>query len=74
MNVNYTYSKLRREYGRQCRFSKCGPKVLENIKPDPSLEDQWIMENPVNRSTNKGVQWSEHEVSNLFIFTTARPQ
>lgn len=68
MNPNFTYSKFRREFGRQCRFSKCGPKVLENIAPDPSQEDQWLPEDPVNKSTNNGIEWSEHEASHMFWF------
>jgi len=63
MNINYTYSKLRREFGKQCRFSKCGPTVLENLMPDPSLEEQWLPQNPINKSTNNSIEWAEHEVS-----------
>lgn len=64
MNTNYTYSKLRREYGRQCSFVKSGPTVLVNVTPEPGLEEQlWSPENPVDKSTNKGNDWSEHEVT-----------
>lgn len=62
MYTNYTYSKLRREFGRHCRFTKCGPKVLENLMPDPGLSDDWLSKNPVDKGTNIGVDWSEHEV------------
>jgi len=63
MNANYTYSKLRREYGRQCSFVKSGPTVLANVTPEPGTEEQlWSPENPVDKSTNKGNDWSEHEV------------
>jgi len=63
MNANYTYSKLRREYGRQCSFVKSGPIVLVNVTPEPGTEEQlWSPENPVDKSTNKGIDWSEHEV------------
>lgn len=69
MEANYTYTKSRREFGKQCRFSDHGPIVLVNITPDPSLDEQWIQKNPVNKSTNKGVQWSEHEVTiNIKIY------
>lgn len=63
MEVNYTYSKHRREFGKQCRFTDYGPIVLTSVMPDLSLEDQWIPKNPVNKSTNNSVQWSEHEVA-----------
>lgn len=75
MFSNYTYAKLRREYGKQCRFSKCGPIVLENLMPDPSQEEQWLPKNPINKSTSKTIDWSEHEVtyldlpdSGIFVF------
>lgn len=67
MYNNYTYGKFRRDYGRQCRFTKTGPIVSVNLMPDPSLEEQWVPKNPVNRSTNKGIEWSEHEVSTTFF-------
>lgn len=67
MYTNYTYNKLRREYGKQCRFNKCGPNILENLMPDPSLEEQWLSKNPINKCTNKSIEWSEHEVQLYFI-------
>ncbi|XP_050528692.1 dynein intermediate chain 3, ciliary-like isoform X4 [Daktulosphaira vitifoliae] len=65
MYSNFTYAKLRREFGRQCVFSKWGPRFLENLLPDSNLEYQWITKNPCNRSTNLGVDWSEHEVNTI---------
>lgn len=62
MYSNYTYGKFRREYGKQCRFNKWGPIMLEDIKPDPELEKQWIPKNPINKATNIGIEWSEHDV------------
>jgi len=68
MNTSYTYSKLRREYGRQCSFIKSGPTVLVNVTPEPGLEEQmWSPENPVDKSTNKGNDWSEHEVISIML-------
>ncbi|CAH1736392.1 unnamed protein product [Aphis gossypii] len=68
MNTSYTYSKLRREYGRQCSFVKSGPTVLVNVMPEPGLEEQmWSPENPVDKSTNKGTDWSEHEANTVRV-------
>lgn len=64
MHATYSYSKCRREFGRQCRFNKSGPTVLVDLPPDAGPEDQWLSENPVERSTNDGIDWSEHEASN----------
>jgi len=68
MYTNYTYSKFRREFGKQCRFNKCGPIVLENLMPDPNLEEQWFSKNLVNKCTNKSIEWSEHEVSIVIFY------
>uniref|UniRef100_A0A2S2Q9G9 Dynein intermediate chain 2, axonemal n=1 Tax=Sipha flava TaxID=143950 RepID=A0A2S2Q9G9_9HEMI len=67
MEINYTYSKRRREFGKQIRFGDHGPVVLACVMPDPSLEEQWVHEDPVNRSTNNGVQWSEHEANTVRV-------
>lgn len=68
MHSNYTYSKCRRDYGKQCRFSKWGPKVLEDMKPDAELEKNWLLKNPINKETDCGVEWSEHDVRKRFDF------
>lgn len=65
MDTNYTYVKSRREFGKQCRFSNVGPTVLYNLMPDPSQEEQWLLRNPIDKNTQEGIEWSEHEVSRI---------
>lgn len=62
MYTSYTYGKFRHEFGKQCRFSKSSSTVLVNLLPDLNQEELWIPKNPVNKSTNKSVELSEHEV------------
>lgn len=68
MHTNYSYTKLRREYGKQCKFGKWGPKVLENLLPDAKLEENWIEENICDNETCKGIEWSAHDVNNCCFF------
>ncbi|KAL4134935.1 hypothetical protein QTP88_006615 [Uroleucon formosanum] len=61
----YTYEKKRSEYGKQCRFHNDGPTMLINMMPDPSLEEDWIQRNPVDKTTNETNKWSEHEANTI---------
>lgn len=63
MNTTYAYGKFRREFGKQCRFSKRGPIVLEDLTPDIEQCDQWITRNTLNQSVGVSVDWSACEVS-----------
>ncbi|XP_050529804.1 dynein intermediate chain 3, ciliary-like [Daktulosphaira vitifoliae] len=65
MHANYSYTKLRREYGKQCKFNKWGPKILENVLPDMKLEENWIKDNVCDSETCKGVEWSAHDVNTI---------
>lgn len=67
MEINYTYVKSRREFGKQCRFSNWGPTTLVNCLPDLNEEEQWLLRNPIDKSTQKGVELSEHQVSKCNI-------
>lgn len=72
MFTNYTYGKFRRQFGKQCRFSKFGPAVLENLMPEPRHGDQWLDKNPVDKSTGNSVEWSLHEVCDIFGSRTCK--
>ncbi|XP_050439992.1 dynein intermediate chain 3, ciliary-like [Adelges cooleyi] len=65
MYSSYTYAKCRREYGRQCKFNNWGPKLLENLIPEPGLEEQWIAKNPCHRSTLIAVDMSLHDINTI---------
>lgn len=61
--MTYAYGKFRREYGKQCRFSKYGPNLNEDLMSDAEQESQWIMRKVLNKPVGIGVDWSECEVS-----------
>jgi dynein intermediate chain 2 len=62
MDMQYVYSKKRSEFGRQCLFVDDGPKLMENIMPNKELLNEYIVKNPVSRSTQCSNVLAEHEV------------
>ncbi|XP_067145077.1 dynein intermediate chain 3, ciliary-like [Centruroides vittatus] len=49
MNINYIYTKKRRQFGRPCNFTDHGPDILVDIKPDVSLRDNFVQASRINR-------------------------
>lgn len=60
MDIQYTYQKKRIEFGRQCLFSDKGPDVLDNYLPDKKLFKEFILKDPVSRSTQCAPVQAEH--------------
>ncbi|XP_009870687.1 PREDICTED: dynein intermediate chain 2, axonemal, partial [Apaloderma vittatum] len=63
MEIIYTYTRKRSEFGRPCNFSDSPAKVNVDILPEPSLADDFILRNPVCSSVQHGSDMSEHEVN-----------
>ena len=61
------YTKKRAEFGRQCNFSDRPAELHVDIPPDPSLAENFIERNPVDRGTQCVQEMSEHEVSLLTL-------
>ena len=62
MEIVYVYTKKRSEFGRQCMFSDRPAELHVDIPPDPSLADNFIERNPVERGTQCIQEMSEHDV------------
>ncbi|XP_049779568.1 dynein axonemal intermediate chain 2 [Schistocerca cancellata] len=65
MDLQYSYTKKRYEFGRPYYFQDDGPKVLENILPCKSGMDDYITKNPVNSTAQYGTILAEHEVNTV---------
>ncbi|GLH09036.1 Cytoplasmic dynein 1 intermediate chain, partial [Gryllus bimaculatus] len=59
----FVYTRKRSDFGRQCLFSDEGPKLVENIVPDKTINAEYILKDPVDRSIQMGVMLSEHEAN-----------
>ena len=63
MEIVYVYTKKRSEFGRQPIFTDRPPELCVNIRPDPSLKDDYIRRDPVDTAVQYTPDMSEHEVN-----------
>jgi dynein intermediate chain 2, axonemal len=63
MDIVYVYTKKRAEFGRQCNFTDQPAKLQVDIPPDPSLAQNFIERNPVDRGIQCVQEMSEHDVN-----------
>ncbi|KAK6628851.1 hypothetical protein RUM43_002667 [Polyplax serrata] len=63
MDIDYVYTKLRRNFGRQCFHCDDGPKLIDDIKSDKSFMEKYIYKNPVDKGTQFGNIMSENQVN-----------
>lgn len=61
MNVNYTYTKKRQQFGKQCNFSNY-QKVEADIKPHSEYINNYIRVDPSTQGTQCSKIYSLHEV------------
>lgn len=67
MDVTYTYTKKRSEFGRQCIFVDDGPRIVEDIKPDKKEMEEYIFINPMSKAVQCRSEQAEDEVKNSQI-------
>ncbi|KAM6899967.1 dynein axonemal intermediate chain 2 [Xenentodon cancila] len=63
MEIVYVYTKLRREFGRQCLFSDRREEVVVDIHPDPALSRQFIQKTHREKALQTCPEMSEHQVN-----------
>ncbi|NXW93880.1 DNAI2 protein, partial [Alopecoenas beccarii] len=63
MEITYTYTRKRSEFGRHCNFTDWPARVTVDIPPDPSMADNFIPQDPVNVAIQHSYDMSEHEVN-----------
>lgn len=62
MEITYTYTRKRSEFGRHCNFTDWPARVTVDIPPDPSMADNFIPQDPVDVAIQHSYDMSEHEV------------
>ena len=72
MEIVYVYTKKRSEFGRQCNFTDRAAELHVDIVPDPTLMDNYIEKNPVDRPVQCSQEMSEHEVNTERFETDSR--
>uniref|UniRef100_G3VY15 Dynein axonemal intermediate chain 2 n=1 Tax=Sarcophilus harrisii TaxID=9305 RepID=G3VY15_SARHA len=63
MEIVYVYVKRRSEFGKQCNFSDRQAELSIDIPPNPELNEQFIVRDPVDRGIQCSYDMSEHEVN-----------
>lgn len=46
MELAHIYTKLRKDFGKHCKFTAVQADILESIPPSPAYESNYIMRNP----------------------------
>ena len=60
-NMQYTYTKKRLQFGRQCNFTNyC--KVEADIKPYAGYTNHYVQIDPLTQGTQCSKIYSDHEV------------
>lgn len=62
MEISYSYTRKRSEFGRPCAFSDRPAEITVDIPPDPSMASDFILRNPVDTAVQHTCDMSEHEV------------
>ncbi|XP_018577180.1 dynein intermediate chain 3, ciliary-like [Anoplophora glabripennis] len=65
MEVQYAYQKKRSEFGRQCLFSDRGPELIDNFPSDKQLHKNFLLRDPVSRSTQCAPIQAEHYLNTM---------
>lgn len=67
MDIDYVYTKLRKNFGRQCFHFDEGPKLVDDIKPDKTFMEKYIFKNPVDKGTQFGHMMSENQINTFRV-------
>ncbi|CAH0397868.1 unnamed protein product [Chilo suppressalis] len=70
MDINYTYNKLRKNYGRQPMFCEAPVQLLDSIDPDVTEQKKYGLRNPVHQLSQASKSMSEHYVNTKRIVLT----
>ncbi|KAG8236580.1 hypothetical protein J437_LFUL015766 [Ladona fulva] len=61
MEINYIYTKKRSEFGKQCFFADTTHFIYQDIPSNPSLNVNYIPQNPADRGAQCADVQAEHE-------------
>lgn len=61
--LNYSYIKIRKDFGKQMRFCEVPTAMLDTISPDKNEQKLYCLRNPVNCETQTNNIFSEHYVN-----------
>ncbi|KAJ0005286.1 hypothetical protein NQD34_011500 [Periophthalmus magnuspinnatus] len=62
MEIVHVYTRVRSDFGRPCLFSDRGPELSLDLRPDPSLTQEFIQRTTRDQATQARTDMSEHQV------------
>ncbi|KAM3964389.1 dynein intermediate chain 3, ciliary [Aphomia sociella] len=62
-NILYSYTKVRKNFGRQPIFSEIPPQMLDSINPNKIEQKEYCLRNPVKRESQVSLPQSEKYVN-----------
>ncbi|KAG5893159.1 hypothetical protein JTB14_000420 [Gonioctena quinquepunctata] len=65
MDIQFAYQKKRSEFGKQCMFSDKGPELIDNFPSNRRLHKDFILRDPVSRSTQCAPIQAEHNLNTM---------
>lgn len=63
--VNYQYTKLRRNFGRQAMFCEQGPELCDNIAVNTAEHRSYILRNPVHQFVQNTPNYSKSFINTI---------
>ncbi len=63
MELAHIYTKLRKDFGKHCKFTSTNPEILEAIPTTDSLAANYVMRNPSTTNFDTAPSMSEHEAN-----------
>ncbi|XP_022112334.2 dynein axonemal intermediate chain 2 isoform X1 [Pieris rapae] len=65
MEITFSYTKKRCEFGRQPLFCEQGPELCDSVPPNTAEHKHYILRNPVHQPTQNTPCFSEHHVNTI---------
>lgn len=72
MEIVHVYQRKRAEFGRQCNFDDRSAQMLADIKPNPEMEKDYLVRDPVEFAIQNTKEFSEHEVNTETVTSETR--
>lgn len=70
MDITYSYTKIRKNFGRQPLFCESPVQLLDSIDPNVPEQKKYILRNPVHREAQVGKVQSEHYINTKRVVMT----
>lgn len=71
MEIAYSYTKRRCDFGRQPLFCEQGPELCDSVPAAAAEHRNYILRNPVHQATQNTPAFSEHRLNTIRLTLVA---